>query len=296
MKWISGVMVAVLLCVGCGGPEPVDILEPDGRFGVMVVERGFRVRLDQVVDAQIYLPTVEVGEVAPGPHRVVLFIQGGLVEPVQYGWLAEHLARRGYLVVMPEHVLDLAIFSIGHGAEVVEALDRASRRSGDFFEGLVDEAPAVVMGHSLGGVIAVKTWLDRPERFAHVVMLQSIPDSADAARLAERRFEPGEVFAVAGERDGRITVEEIQAELTLFADPVLLAVVEGLNHYQLLDSPTAGQQASDWPATVDREVGRGRLLALLDLFMEFVEDPDEDAVLVPSSWPDGVVEDSEVAQ
>lgn len=291
-RWLCGVLAVMVVGLGgaCGGSEPVDLVAPsEDAFGVMLLERTFRVRADDAVDARLYIPTEVLGEAAPGPHPVVLFVQGGLVKPEQYGWIGEHLASQGYLVVMPEPLFDLAIFSIGNGADVVEAMDRASGRSGDFLEGLVDESPAVVMGHSLGGVIATKTWLDRRERFSLLVLLQSIPDPSDADRLEEAAFEPGEVFAVAGEVDGRITVEEIAEELGLFAGEVPLAVVEGMNHFQMIDGPTASQQESDWPAEVSREVSRGRVLALLDRVLASRHDDSLD-MSSSAAWPEGVVE------
>ena len=282
----------LVTATACGGDDPVHLLAPEatpGDFGVAVLERDFRVRVDDRVRTQIYLPTTDTETLADGPFPVVLFLEGGAVTTDQYAWIATHIASQGYLVVMPEHFANLAIFSIGNGADVVEALDRASQRDGDPLFGRVDPTPAVVMGHSLGGVIAIKTWLDRRERFSQLVLLQSRPDTADTDRLAEATFEPGEVFAIGGSEDLRITPELIAEELARFSAPVPLAIIDGQNHFQLVDGSTPGQAARDGAATIDDATGRARLLALLDLILQSHREPGTVDITDPDTWPEGVI-------
>lgn len=284
------VAMATVAATGCADPEPTFLVEPSaddvGDYGVAVVERDLRVRVDDTVSTLVYLPTDGPRELADGPFELALLLHGGDVKAHQYAWLARHLARRGFVVAAPEHAFDLAIFSTGNGPAVIDAIDRASDRSGDLLEGRVSDEPAIATGHSLGGVVATKTWLRAPDRVSHLLLLQSIPDSADADDLNERSS-AGRVFAIAGERDGRIPPDEIADELRLFDTKIPLAVVEGQNHFQLVDGPEPSRFASDHPATIDESTGRRRLLETVDVFIDDYRGDDTDFA-DPQHWPSGV--------
>lgn len=289
------ILIAFLLvgALSCGADEePVYLLTPDataGPHGVAVLERTFRVRVDDTVSTRLYFPTTSDGDLLAGPLPVALFIQGGAVSPDQYSWLSTHLASQGYLVAAPDHFANLAIFSIGNGPDLIDALDRAHLRSGDLLKGRVSPDPALVLGHSLGGVIAIKAWLDQPTRFNQLILLQSQPDPADTDRLASRSFDPGQVFAIGASRDERITPETIHADLNLFRDDVPLAIIDGLNHFQLVEGATPTQSALDGAASIDTATGRDRLLSLLDLVLTFHQDPASIDLFDSALWPDGVL-------
>lgn len=296
MKFSSLLVLIAVFLVGalsCGADEElIPLYTPEatsGDYGVAVLERTFRIRVDDTVHAQLYFPTDNTGAIVDGELPVVLFIEGGAVQTDQYAWLAAHIASQGYLVAAPSHFQNLAIFSIGNGADLLNAMDKASSREGDQLFQRVSSEPALAMGHSLGGVIATKTWLAQRERFSHLVLLQSRPDPADSDDLAEASFAPGEVFAIAGSEDLRITPETVAEELGLFSAPVPLAVVEGQNHFQLVDGSTPGQAALDGPARVDDAQGRARLLAMIDLLLENKANPGALDVTDPVNWPDGVL-------
>ena len=285
--------VAVVLA-GCNEEELIDLVEPpqdlDDGWGVGVVERDIRVRVDDSVETLIYLPTEEVGVVADGPFPVVLLLHGGITKSYQYAWLARHFARRGFVVVAPSHPFDLAIFAMGNGGDVVDAIDRSSERSGDLLEGRIADTPAIATGHSLGGVVASKTWLRSPERFSHLLLLHAIPDDADADELAEARPDDHRVFAIAGGRDGRISAEDIAEELELFADEVPLAVVEGQNHFQLIDGPEPSRFANDDVAAIEEGPGRKLLIETIDLFVDSYLDDEAPDFADSQRWPEGVVD------
>ena len=289
------IVVATIWAAACSESEPIFLVEPStdevGDYGVAVVERDFRVRVDDTVSTLIYLPSDGSRSLADGPFEVVLLLHGGLVEAHEYAWLARHLTRRGFAVVAPEHAFDLAIFSTGNGPAVLDAVDRASNRSGDLLEGRISDTPAIATGHSLGGVVATKTWLRAPERVSHLLLLQSVPDEADAEDLEDRRS-AGRVFAIGGERDGRIPPDEIADELHLFDADVPLAVVEGQNHFQLVDGPEPSRFEADNEASVEESVGRRRLLETVDVFIDDYRGEDTDFA-DPDHWPGGVVPYSE---
>lgn len=292
-------MLAALLS-SCGPAEPVDLIAtapelaldaPErGPYGVALLERDLRVRVDQHVRTLVYLPTgLNAEEEA---HPLALLIQGGAVSPEQYGWLAMHLASRGYVVLSPDHPLDFAIFATGNGADVIAAARDAAAREGDVLEGRLAPEPGLALGHSLGGVVASKVWLRRPGDLSHLFLLQSTPDPGDAELLQNPRDPADRVFAVAGARDGRISFTEIDESLADFSNPVPLAIVEGANHFQMIDSPTASQLESDLAATIPTPQARARVLAALDLlvFDHLGLAPRDPSPLDdPERWPEGLI-------
>ena len=295
-------LLGLALMAGCVSHEPVEILQPApelsltdatrGPYGVALFERNFRVRVDQSVRTQIYLPTSFDAATQDEAHPLALLIQGGAVRPEQYGWLATHLASRGFVVLSPDHPLDLAIFATGNGADVIAAARDASAREGDILEGRIASGPGLTLGHSLGGVVASKIWLRRPDDLSHLFLLQSTPDPADAERLREARDPNHRVLAVAGQRDGRIGFTEIDESLADFANPVPLVIIEGANHFQMVEGPTAAQLESDLSATIPTPLARARALAALDLLVfDFLElSPRDPSPLdTPQAWPEGLI-------
>jgi dienelactone hydrolase len=257
-------------------------------YGVGLLERSFRVRVDEVVRTKIYLP-LEPGSdgLADGDFPVVLSIHGGLVTPTQYEWMNLHMASRGYVVVAPSHDFDLAIFEQGNAADVLSALRRASKRSGDSLQGRVRQGPVLAIGHSLGGVIAARTWLDVADEVTHLVLLSSLPNPADDVEWRDdsRAF----VLSLTGSLDGRITVDEVVEGAQRFTAPTTIAVIEGMNHFQWVDAPTREQWESDRAATIDVMEARRLALSMIDEALEAFRTGDRSFFDNPALWPTGVV-------
>lgn len=95
-----------------------------------------------------------------GPYPLVVLSPGLSVGATAYGWLAEHLASHGLVVVAPEHAerldeeLDVlwqaAVARPGQILDVLAYVDEQTRVTGAL-EGLVDAETVAVIGHSYGG-------------------------------------------------------------------------------------------------------------------------------------------------
>ncbi len=289
MKRILCVVLVVL--AGCApGLEPVLSFDDgrdgawgtDGRFGAGLMRDSFRVRVSESADVDVFVPLDEEDEPAAGPFAPVLLLQGGLVETARYHWLAAHIASRGHVVFMPHHIGNLAFFESNLAADVLEAgRDQAATGQGPL-RGLDPDAPALVTGHSLGGVVAAKAWL-YDETVTHLVLLASIPDPADAVETGT-----GLVVSVAGATDGRIDPAEIADGAEAFSAPTVFAVVDGMNHFAYTDNNSDADLESDGPLEVDQDVARARATFMLDGALADLVGADSAALFDAAAWPAGV--------
>lgn len=256
------------LLLACAGPptlEPRLAADPardgaegaDGPWGAARFERRWTARVTDHVDSTVFVPVDGAGEPLPEAPAVV-FVQGGLVAPERYEWLAEHFATRGYAVLLPHHPLDLAIDEIGNASAAWTGV----RSDPDVAAWVGEEA--VVAGHSLGGVVAVKNWLAL-EAFVGVTLLASYPAGGDDP--ARREGSPALVFE--GATDGSAAAADVEAGFARFADPRWLAVVEGMNHYAWTDDASAEDLAGDG-VTEDVPGVRRRALAVWDPWLDMV--------------------------
>ena len=288
------VATAIALSSACAESvevKPATLDEGPGLPGPFAVEqtgRAFRVRVDQTVDTEVFRPMV-ANDVGLDAAPLAVVVQGGLVPIERYRWIAIHLASRGMIVALPQHPLDLAFFGQPNPIDVADALRAASTDVGDPLFGAVDDAPALVVGHSLGGVVAAKAWTFAPNDFSRLVMFAGIPDPADVEANAQRAG--GRVLSIVGSEDSRIGPDEVVEGAAPYGVKATVVVVEGMNHYQFTDGATEEELATDGESTVSLEVGRQRALFLLDAFIsDLVNVPGSDpSVLVrPQSWPTGL--------
>lgn len=97
-----------------------------------------------------------------GPYPLVILTHGFAIGPGSYGWLAEHLASWGMVVLAPHHreslnpaVLWQSTVSRPRDLEaVLDFVDLASKE-GNGFHGLIDTDTVGVVGHSYGGYAAL---------------------------------------------------------------------------------------------------------------------------------------------
>lgn len=278
---------------GACAPEVEQVLAPAadvaglygerGRHGVLFSQRRFRVRVDQIVDAEVLWPETT------GAYPAVLLIQGGLVTPERYRWLAIHVASRGHVVVVPDHLLNLAIFAQGNGLDALAALRRASHTQGDPLVGKVAGSPALAIGHSLGGVVAAKAWLGDPEGVSHLVFLASLPDPADDVAARHR----GRLVSIIGDLDGMSVAEAVEG-VRDFAVPTTMAVVRGMNHYHFTDDASEEELAPGGDAREPMAVVRRRSLFLVDAALDELSGEQVDVFGRFADWPDGLSPAEEV--
>ncbi len=263
--------------------DDVASLGEDGPFGVRLVPRAVRVRLDERIDVDVYVPIDADGSNARA-RPVAVFVHGGLVAPDRYAWIARHLASRGFVVIAPSHALDLAFFEQGNAIEALTALRRRSTDPTDALAGTMDDRPAAILGHSLGGVVSASLWDERPDDFDELVLLASYP-AGSTLRTRSR----GRALSIVGSRDARVSISQASDGVRAIATSrrvVDLAVIDGMNHMQVADDVTADENAAAGVATIDEATARRRVAWLMDALLFPRSGGAFDAI--DGSWPVGV--------
>lgn len=165
--------------------------------------------------------TPDYDHFGPEAGPPVVLIQGGKVERHRYHWLAEILGDEGYSVLVPQYPRDLAIYGTERThRSLVEAREL----------GLVNDEPAILVGHSLGGTVGAYQWVDYPEDYAELVMLASWP----ARRLDVSRDE--RVLELVGSEDGE-PISTFEERTEGFTD-LTFHVIDGMTHYDWTDGTT----------------------------------------------------------
>jgi len=225
----NGVLAAVFCTAvcGCALDEPragTPVLETVARATFEV-----RLRHTDLRQVTVLFPADTAGAPVGAMRPAVVLVQGGLVKAARYQWLAERLAQAGYVVALPEHLLDLAFFEPdnGHAAQAL----LAHPEPGSLLEGLVDPERIAVGGHSLGGVVAVKLAL--AGGFRALFLEASFPDSADREALPTMEVAS---LSLAGLNDCNAKLDQVTAGATLLPSPTALVVLDGVTHFQFTDS------------------------------------------------------------
>ncbi|MCB9791313.1 MAG: hypothetical protein H6741_01185 [Alphaproteobacteria bacterium] len=223
-------MLLLALALACRPPEPGAAVAEPGELGPYGVEQSvfYAARgTGRWFAVDLHLPT-EDGALAQDRPALVL-TQGGAVERERYHWLAEDLAAQGYAVLTPQYPSDLAFF----GAERAYVALRRARKldeAGDpVLSGVLGERVGA-LGHSLGGVVSAKEWLEHD--FDALVLMASY--AADGDEVEER---DAPVLSILGSEDGSVSLEDAQAGAERFPD-ARLACVQGMTHYDWTDEVT----------------------------------------------------------
>jgi hypothetical protein len=296
-----GPLMLSLLChaLGCAqAPEVEIVLEPDpaasgadgtrGPYGVARAGYVTQARVSDRVRFEATWPATGDGalDLTAAPYPCVLSVQGGLVAPERYRWLAEHMASRGYVVLAPWHSLDLAILEPDNASYALdEALDRAALEGDPLFGALGEGEPVAITGHSLGGVVAAMGWVDDPRVGGVAVLASYASGGTDVEAMA------GFPSLLLTGGEDRVAPEEFFPEWERFPEPRWGGVVEGMNHYDWTDDPTEGELSRDGAATRPAEESRADAWRVLDAWLDAtLLDDDEAAGRLDAGGFEGVEE------
>lgn len=265
--------------------DDVASLGEDGPYGVRLVPRAVRVRVDERIDVDVFVP-VEVDGSNARARPVAVFVHGGLVAPERYAWLAVHLASRGFVVLVPSHALDLAFFEQGNAIEALVALRRRAADPSDALFGTMDDRPAAILGHSLGGVVSASLWDERPDDFDELVLLASYPSGSTLRPRSQ-----GRALSIVGSADARVSITQTREGVRALATsgrPAELVVIDGMNHMQVADDVSASESEAAGTPSIDEATARDRVAWMIDALLfprtgGSFEPLDDD-----SRWPPGV--------
>jgi dienelactone hydrolase len=158
----------------------------------------------------------------------LIFYPGGKVEFRSYAPALRQIAEAGYLVVLPNMPLNLAIFDPNKAADIIKAFPQVMNWA--------------VGGHSLGGSMAAMYTAAHPDKIKGLVLWAAYPSSAD-----DLHDKSVKVLMVFGTLDGLVTQSKLDAARILLPLDTFWVPIPGGDHAQFGDY---GPQPGDNPAAV----------------------------------------------
>lgn len=167
------------------------------------------------------------------PTAGFVIYPGGLVPAEAYAPTARAIAAQGFLVVLPEMPLNLAVTNSGVASDIIAAFPEIAHWA--------------VGGHSLGGAMAAAYVGSQDADAPALVLWAAYP--AEGNDLSQRTLP---VLSIYGTSDGVATLADIDAARRLLPPDTLYVAIEGGNHTQF-GWYGDGLQAGDNPAGISRE-------------------------------------------
>lgn len=233
----------------------------EGPYGAAVVTLTLQARVTEILPTSVVYPADAEQNPAVETAPVVVLLHGGFVAPERYFWLASHLATRGYVSVLPEAELLLAITQPGNGPIALQGLRDEAARPGPLFGLVVADGPAAVMGHSLGGVMAARHWV-QDDQLDLLVELASYPTSTDPVEAQIGR----PVLSIVGSTDN--AVQDAVDGFARFPGPGGLYVIDGMNHFAWTDDATSRELGRDGALTRPIDEVRLDALRIVDAYLD----------------------------
>ena len=173
--------------------------------------------------------TLESGETAFVPQKIergFIFYPGGLVEHTAYAPLLRALAEEGWLCVLTEMPLDLAVLNPGAADGIAPAFPQVERWA--------------IGGHSLGGAMAASYAAEHTDDFDMLVLLA-------AYSTADLTASGLDVISLYGSEDGVLNREKYAGYRKNLPDDAREIIIEGGNHAGFGDY---GPQRGDGSASI----------------------------------------------
>ena len=156
---------------------------------------------------------------------------GGRVDFRSYAPAAHEIAAEGYLVIIPQMPLNLAVFGVGTANDVIKSFPNVSAWA--------------IGGHSLGGTIAAQFTFENPSKIKGLVLWAAYP--ASGTDLSKSNLL---VTTIHGSNDRLVSTAQIDYSLKLLPSSTVRVEIAGGNHAQF---GWYGDQAGDNAATITRE-------------------------------------------
>jgi predicted esterase len=147
------------------------------------------------------------------PTTGFIFYPGGRIDPQGYAPLMNELASGGYLVVVPEMPINMAVFNPNIADEIMANYPDISRW--------------VISGHSVGGTMAAQYTSNNREVIDGLAIWASYP--AASADLSDIEIP---VVVVYGSDDPGVNGSEVSERKHLLPEHTLYVRIEGGDHHQ----------------------------------------------------------------
>jgi len=147
------------------------------------------------------------------PDTGFIFYPGGRIDPQGYAPLMKAIASQGFLVVIPEMPINMAVFNSNIADDVIVFFPQINHW--------------VIGGHSVGGTMAAQYSQKHPDEIDGLVIWASYP--ADNADLSDYDIP---VISIYGSLDPRVNDESISKRQHLLPDHTQYIRIQGGDHHQ----------------------------------------------------------------
>jgi len=147
------------------------------------------------------------------PKTGFIFYPGGRVDPKGYAPLLRPIAAEGYLVIVPEMPINMAVFKPNRADEIITHYPDITRW--------------LIGGHSVGGTMAAQYTDQHLDVINGLVIWASYP--AESANLSNY---DGPVFSIYGSMDPGVNDESIAGRIHLLPEDTQYVRIEGGDHHQ----------------------------------------------------------------
>lgn len=176
----------------------------------------------------------------------LIFYPGGRVDYRAYSPMAEALAKKGFLVIIPRMPFNLAVFGYNQAEKYIQ------------------EYPAienwVIGGHSLGGSMAAHYIFGHQQAGYGLLLVASYPAGSD-----DLSDYAGSVYSIYASLDGLTTSEKIQNSRSLLPMNTEFIEISGGNHAQF---GWYGKQPGDNDAVISRVTQQEYLVNAISKMLE----------------------------
>jgi pimeloyl-ACP methyl ester carboxylesterase len=147
------------------------------------------------------------------PNTGVILYPGGRCDPRAYAPILRNLALAGYLIVVPNMPLRMAVLNANRADKIIKAYPEIKSW--------------VIGGHSMGGVMATAYACKHPQSIEGLFLLGSYPASMHA--IPERSLP---VMMISGSKDSITRESEVTAAPERLPAKTEFITIEGGDHYQ----------------------------------------------------------------
>jgi dienelactone hydrolase len=227
-------------------------------------------------EADVYVPHGPLRHKRNRAYPLLAVLQGAFVDKSRYAGLGRALARRGFVVVIPNHFRPFPGFSepvlfseVNVVSDVLEAATEGNADPRSPLYRRVDAARMGLVGHSLGGSVGLyaiagecppgicsgDSYTPPPALRAAAVYGTSLFDIRSGA-LIELDTSRAAVALVQGSRDGIALPENASRSLPVLARPRALIEIDGANHYAVCtENNPLGAAADPNDSALSRRAG-----------------------------------------
>ena len=205
-KWLLAAFVVVIIGALVWGILWATYARPPLQEAVVALES------DDLVDVS-QDPWLTFSPKQDTPNTGFIFYPGGRVNPQAYASLMNAIASEGYLVVVPEMPINMAVFSPNIADEIIAHYP--------------DIDHWVIGGHSVGGTMAAQFTDKHPDVIDGLAIWASYP--ADSTDISDLDIP---VVSIYGSRELRVNDTSVGERKHLLPEDTLYIRIEGGDHHQ----------------------------------------------------------------